>query len=225
MSHKVHPKIFRIGNRSDWKSRGFYGKNFPKYLEEDYVIRKFLNKKMGDTGIEEVEIRRSPTEIAIIIHSSRPGLIIGRGGEGIKKVKEELETMLKKKGFKLEKKIKIEVKEVKDPWSSASVAAKEITKQLERRMPYRRVLKQSMSKITANKDVKGVRIEVAGRLNGVEISRTEHMQEGNLPRHTIRADMDYAFEEAYCKFGVIGVKVLIYKGEKFEKEYAGTKES
>ncbi len=225
MSHRVHPKIFRVGINNDWKSKGFYGKNFPKHLEEDFIIRNFLNKRMDDTGVKEIEIKRSPTELSVVIHSSRPGLIIGRGGEGIKKIKEDLEKRLKRKKIDLEKKLKIEVKEVKDPWSSASVAAKEIAKQLEKRMHYRRVVKQAMSKIMANKNVKGARVEVAGRLNGIEIARTEHMQEGNLPRHTIRADMDYAFEEAYCKFGAIGIKILIYKGEKFKEDYAGTKES
>lgn len=215
MSQKSHPRIKRINTTTDWKSKGFYSGNYPEYLEEDHLIRTTLDKFLDDMGVAEIEIRRSPSEVNIVIHSSRPGIVIGRGGEGVKSLKKKIDKVLKESNSGSNTKTRIEVKEVKDPWSSARVAAKEIARQLEKRMHYRRVIKQAMGKITANRSVKGVRIEVAGRLNGSEIARTEHLSEGNLPRETLRADLDYAFEEACCKFGVIGVKVSIYKGEKF----------
>ena len=215
MSQRSHPRIKRITTTTEWKSKGFYDGNYPEYLKEDQLIRDYMDDNLQDMGVAEIEIRRSPSELNIVVHSSRPGIVIGRGGEGVKKLKRGLDKVLDKEGLGSDRKIRIEVKEVKDPWSNASVAAKEMAKQLEKRMHYRRVIKHAMSKITANRDVKGVRIEVAGRLNGSEIARTEHISEGNLPRETLRADLDYAFEEAYCKFGTIGVKVSIYKGEKF----------
>ncbi|MGM0439239.1 MAG: 30S ribosomal protein S3 [Patescibacteria group bacterium] len=215
MSQRSHPRIKRITTTTDWKSKGFYDEKYPQYLEEDHLIREYMNENLNDMGVAEIEIRRSPSELNIVIHSSRPGIVIGRGGEGVKKLKRGLDKVLDKKGMGSDRKIRIEVKEVKDPWSNASIAAKEMAKQLEKRMHYRRVIKHAMGKITANRNVKGARIQVAGRLNGSEIARTEHISEGNLPRETLRADLDYAFEEAYCKFGTIGVKVSIYKGEKF----------
>ncbi len=215
MSQRSHPRIKRITTTTEWKSKGFYDGNYPEYLKEDQLIRDYMDDNLQDMGVAEIEIRRSPSELNIVVHSSRPGIVIGRGGEGVKKLKRGLDKVLDKEGLGSDRKIRIEVKEVKDPWSNASVAAKEMAKQLEKRMHYRRVIKHAMSKITANRNVEGVRIEVAGRLNGSEIARTEHISEGNLPRETLRADLDYAFEEAYCKFGTIGVKVSIYKGEKF----------
>ncbi len=217
MSQRTHPRIKRITTTTDWKSKGFYDKRYPQYLEEDHLIREYMNEKLDEMGVAEIEIRRSPSELNVVVHSSRPGIVIGRGGEGVKRLKKGLDKVLDKEGgLGSDRKIRIEVVEVKDPWSSAAVAAKEMAKQLEKRMHYRRVIKQAMSKITANRNVKGVRIQVAGRLNGSEIARTEHISEGNLPRETLRADLDYSFEEAYCKFGTIGIKVLIYKGEKFD---------
>lgn len=216
MSKSTHPNAKRIGTTADWKSKGFYSGNYHELLEEDHLIREFMDEELEGMGVEKIEIQRSPSELNIIIHSSRPGVVIGRGGEGVKSLKQGLDKVLEDEGFDSDKKTKIEVKEVKDPWSSASVAAKEMAGQLEKRMPYRRTMKQAMSKITANRDVEGVRIEVSGRLNGSEIARSEYIAEGNLPRETFRADLDYALEEAHCKFGSIGVKVFIYKGEKFE---------
>jgi len=221
MSHNVHPKIYRIGEAKDWDARGFYGKNIPQYLEEDFIIKRFLRKQLKDTGVENIEIERSKSEAKIIIKSSRPGLVIGRGGKGVEKLKNMLEEKLarEKKRRNLSKsspRIKIEIKEVRNPWVSASLSAQWIARQLEKRMPFRRVIKRALNKIESNKEVKGVRIEVAGRLNGSEIARTEWLSSGRLPRQTIRADIDYALEEAYCKYGVIGAKVWIYKGERGE---------
>lgn len=212
MGHKVHPKAYRIRRIEDWDTRGFYKKP-AEFLEQDFKIRKYINKKLGKVGIEKIEIERFPSKINIIISSARPGLIIGRGGEGVEQLKKELEN----KVIKTEKtSIRIEIREIKNPWASADLSAQWVVQQIEKRVRYRRVLKQALSKITANKEIKGARIEVSGRLNGVEIARREWLGQGQLPRQTIRADIDYAKAEAFCSYGVIGIKVWIYKGEKFE---------
>jgi len=211
MGHEVHPKAFRIKEITDWNSRGFYKKKLPEYLEEDFKIREFLKKRIGKLGIEKIEIERFPGKIMVIISSARPGLIIGRGGEGI----EELRKQLEKELVKGKKEIKIEIREVKNPWASASLAAQWVAQQIEKRTPFRRVLKQAIDKIMVTKGVEGCRVEVAGRLGGVEIARTEWLKRGRLPRQTIRADIDYAKAEALCTYGIIGIKVWIYKGEKF----------
>lgn len=209
---KVHPKAFRIKEIKDWESRGFYKKNFGKLLEEDFKIREFLKNKIGKLGVEKIEIERSPGKAKIIISSARPGLIIGRGGGGIEILKKELEKKILK-GKKQE--IRLEIREVRDLWASASLAAQWICQQIEKRVRFRRVLKQSLDKITTAKGVEGARVQVAGRLDGIEIARTEWLKKGRLPRQTLRADIDYAQEEARCTYGTIGVKVWIYKGEKF----------
>lgn len=220
MAKKVHPKIFRIKEITDWNSRGFYKKKFSEYLEEDFKIREFLFKKLGKNVIEKIEIERYPGKLIIIISTARPGLIIGRGGGGVEEIKKELENKIIKKiqskdnlTKKLLKEIKIEVKEVKNPWVSANLVSQWVAGQLEKRVPYRRVLKQALDKIISQKEVKGARVEVAGRLDGVEIARTEWLKKGQLPRQTLRANIDYAQARAYCTYGVIGVKVWIYKGE------------
>jgi len=211
MGHEVHPKAFRIKEITDWNSRGFYKKKLPEYLEEDFKIREFLKKRIGKLGIEKIEIERFPGKIMVIISSARPGLIIGRGGEGI----EELRKQLEKELVKGKKEIKIEIREVKNPWASASLAAQWVAQQIEKRTPFRRVLKQAIDKIMVTKGVEGCRVEVAGRLGGVEIARIKWLKRGRLPRQTIRADIDYAKAEALCTYGIIGIKVWIYKGEKF----------
>lgn len=212
MGHEVHPKIFRIKEITDWDSRGFYRKNFPRYLEEDFKIREFLKKKVGSLGLDKVEIERSPSKINVIISSARPGLIIGRRGEGVELLKKEIEKFFKNKP---KPEIKLEIKEVRRPWTSASLASQWMIEQVEKRTPYRRVLKQTLDKIMVNKEVKGARVQLAGRLDGIEIARTEWLKRGRLPRQTIRADIDYARNEAYCSYGVVGIKVWIYKGDKF----------
>ena len=226
MTHRVHPKVFRIKELTDWDSRGFYQKNFPANLEEDFKIREFLGKKLGKIGVAKIEIERFPEKINIVISSARPGMIIGRGGGGVEELKRELEAILKftktaihpppsRKRAPEKRELKLEIREVKNPWASASLAGQFIAQQIEKRIHHRRVLKQALNKIMAVKGVEGVRIEVAGRLNGVEIARTEWLKRGKLPRQTLRADIDYAQARAYCTYGVIGIKVWIYKGEKF----------
>ncbi len=210
MAHKVHPKAYRIRRNSDWDSR-WYHKNPGKLLEEDFRIRDFLNKKLGKIGIEKVEIERSLNKINIIITTARPGLIIGRGGEGVDLLKKEIQKIVEKERF-----VRIEIKEIKDPYSFAFSSATWVAQQIEKRMPYRKVMKQLIQKSTANKDIKGIKVQVAGRLNGADIARREWLSSGRLPLQTIRADIDYGRTEAHTTYGVVGVKVWLYKGDKFE---------
>jgi len=221
MGHRVHPKIFRVKGLADWKSRWLDKKKFSQYLEEDFEIRGFLKKRLGKIGVEKIEIERFPTKINVIIFTARPGLVIGRGGEGITELKKALEKkILKKRKLPLTGKpkfeLKLEIREIKDPWLSAGLSAQWITQQIEKRVRYRRVLKRALDRIMAHKEVQGARVEVAGRLNGIEIARTEWLKKGKLPRQTLRADIDYAQAKAFCTYGVVGVKVWIYKGEKFD---------
>ncbi len=224
MAHKVNPKLFRLKRTKDWDSKGFYEKDFSKYLEEDFVIRQFLDEKIGDCGVARIKIKRSLNTVEVIIYSMRPGLIIGRGGEGINKLREDLLKRLIRRGVrKREKKedprIKLEVKEVRDPWSNASLVAQWMADQIEKRVHYRTVLKKALGKIMGQKGIKGAKVQVSGRLNGISIARTEWLREGLLPRQTIRADIDYFQDKALCSYGVVGIKVWIYQKEnKLEKQ-------
>jgi len=214
MSHKVHPKSYRLRKLEDWSSRWFDKKGFSQNLEEDFKIRRFLDNKIGKLGVEKIEIERFAGKIIIIVLSSRPGLIIGRGGTGVEDLKKQLDKIIEKGAGK--KELRIEIKEIRDPWSSASLAGQWIAQQLERRTPHRRVLKQALSKIMASKANQGARIEISGRLGGTEIARKEWLAEGRMPRQTIRADIDFVNVRANTTYGVIGVKVWLYKGEKFD---------
>ncbi|MGB9743108.1 MAG: 30S ribosomal protein S3 [Minisyncoccales bacterium] len=216
MAHKVHPKAFRLQKLENWLSRWFEKRKLADYLEEDFMIREFLEKKIGQLGVEKIEIERSANKINIIISTARPGLLIGRSGRGVEELKKQLVNRVIKKETGGPKEVKIEIRELKDVWSSAVLLAKHMAQQIEKRTPYRRVLKQALAKAMSSKQVKGVRVEVAGRLDGNEIARREWLQKGRLPRQTIRADIDFAQATAYCSYGTVGVKVWIYKGEKFE---------
>ena len=216
MSHKVHPKIYRARRIEDWESRGFYKKDFSAYLKEDFKIREFLKEKLEKMGIEKIQIERFPEKINIIIFSARPGLIIGRGGEGVERIQKEIKKIVNSEKESTKKTVNVEIKEIRNPWLSASLSGQWIAQQLERRVPYKRVLKQILDKIMLNKEVQGARIEVSGRLGGVEIARREWVKKGKLPRQTIRSDIDYTKAIAKCSYGVIGIKVWIYKGEKFD---------
>ncbi len=215
MAHKVHPKAFRIKDISGWYSRGYYEKEFPKLLEEDFKLREFLHKRLAKIGISEVEIERSPGKINVAVLCARPGLIIGRQGQGI----EELRKKLEKKLFgsvkaKNNPDLRVEVREIANPWASAAYIGQSVAAQIEKRMPYLRAIKQVIEKAMGSREVQGVRVQLSGRLNGVEIARTAWLTKGRLPRQTIRADIDYAITEAHCTYGVIGIKVWVYKGEK-----------
>jgi len=209
MGRKISPIAYRLGINKPWRSRWMpLGKNFGKWLEEDEKIRGVIMKKVGKAGIASIEIERTPDKYRIFIKASRPGFIIGRGGGGV----EELEKLLRKiitPGASLS----LTVEELKRTEVSAQVMAQNIAWDLEKRMPYRRVLKRYIDIAMQNKEVKGVKIQVAGRLGGAEIARREHLESGKLPLTTLRADIDYGETTAFTKYGTIGVKVWIYKGE------------
>lgn len=192
-------------------------KNFPQYLEEDFKIREFLKKKLKEGWVENVEIERLLDKINIIINTARPGLVIGRGGTGAEELKKEIERKIlnRKKEANFKQEIRIEIREIKNPWLSASLVAQWIAQQIEKRLPFRKTLKQALDKVTVHKEAKGARVEVAGRLDGRIIAATEWLQRGQLPRQTLRAEIDFAKAEAHCNYGTVGVKVWIYKGEKF----------
>lgn len=219
MAHKVHPKSFRIRGMEDWNTRGFYGKKMTQYLEEDFMIKEFLRNKLAEASVASIGIERSANKINIIIETARPGIVIGRGGGGAEALKAEIEKKIQNasklaKGSKRE--IKLEIREVKNPWVSASLVGQWAAQQIEKRIPFRQVLKKGLERVMQGNDAKGVKIEVSGRLNGIEIARKEWLKQGRLPRQTLRADIDYALTEAHCTYGKIGIKVWIYKGDKFE---------
>lgn len=212
MAHKVHPKSFRIKETKDWLSRWFDKKNYQGSLKEDYLIRKALDKKLKEAAVQGIEIERFSGKLTIIISTARPGLLIGRGGSGI----EEIKKLVLKSVQGAKKDTKIEIREIKNPYEYASLTAGWIASQVEKRMPFRQVMKQTMQKVMASKGVEGIRIEMSGRLGGAEIARREWMHKGRMPRHTLRADIDYSLQEALTRYGTIGIKVWIYKGMKFE---------
>jgi small subunit ribosomal protein S3 len=217
MGHKIHPRSYRIGTGLTWKSRYFKRKDLPLALEEDMIIRETIKKKLAKMGIESIEVERSNENIQIVIKSARPGLIIGRGGTGIEDLRKTLARAIDK--FRRKKRrtekisLQISVEEVKKPEISAQVVAENITADIEKRTPFRRIMKQYLARILQHKEVGGAKIMLSGRLDGAEISRTEWLAEGKIPLVTIRSDIDYGEAEAYNTYGVVGVKVWIYKGE------------
>lgn len=213
MGQKVNPQGLRIGITTGWKSRWFSKKEYAKQLQEDFRIRQMLEKKLAKAAVGSVDVERSVGKVRIIIKTARPGVIIGRGGTGV----EDLKKQLKEKFFKTRKiDLKVEVEEIKNAEENAKIVARNVAEQLSKRMPYRRILKGTIDQAMEGRRIKGIKIEVAGRLGGSEIARREWLSKGTLPLHTLRADVDYAKVESGTTYGVIGVKVWIYKGEKFE---------
>ena len=211
MGQKISPTSLRTGISKDWKSRWFGGRKYVAYLKDDVAVRSFLDKKLKNMGIDRIEIERGTDMLNIVIYTARPGLLIGRGGGGVEDLKNSIQKLTNKKLA-----IRIEVQEIKNPELSARVMAESLVEQIEKRIPYRRIMKQAIAKIMANKQAKGVKIQLGGRLDGAEIARSEHLEEGNLPLQTLRADIDFAKVTAITTFGTIGIKVWIYKGEKFD---------
>ncbi|MBX4190046.1 30S ribosomal protein S3 [Candidatus Parcubacteria bacterium] len=212
MGQKISPTSLRLGIQRDWSSRWFGGRKYIPFLKDDLVIRTYLNKKLKHMGVADIQIERGSNALNVIIITARPGLLIGRGGTGIEDLRKIINGLLKKKVS-----IKIEVQELKSPETSARIMAESIVDQIEKRIPFRRIMKQTLAKIIASKQVKGAKIQLGGRLDGAEIARSEHLEEGNLPLQTLRADIDYAKDTAHTTYGTIGIKVWIYKGEKFDK--------
>ena len=217
MTHTVHPYAHRLGIIRDWKSRWF-SKSPAKYRQNvcvDAAIRRFLKKRLRGSYVTSVEIERNEKAVRIIIKTSRPGLVIGRGGEGSVKLSKEIEAVMRTVPKAERKAVRLDIEEVRSPESQSPVVAYMVAEGLEKRQTFRRVLKQTVEKVMANRDVQGVRIAVAGRLGGAEMSRQEEIKRGRVPLQTLRADIDFAREEAYLPYGVIGIKVWIYRGEVF----------
>lgn len=213
MGHKVNPKIFRIGMTQNWQSKWFARKNYAKILEQDIKIRKYLKKKLKDAGISKIEIERSGNNVTVNIHTSKPGIVIGRGGTGADVLKKEIEKKFLNKKINL----RLEIHEVSKPYLDAELVCQNIIDQLEKRIPFRRVAKQAVDQMM-KAGAKGVKVIVSGRLDGAEIARKETFTQGSLPLHTLRADVDYARGAAFTTYGCVGVKVWIYKGQFFNKE-------
>ena len=205
MGQKVSPVGLRIGINKTWESNWYAGKDFAKFLNNDIKIRKYLSKKLKDASVSSVLIERTAKKTDVIINTAKPGVVIGHGGEEIEKLKKELEKLVKEN-------IQISIMEIKNPNLDAALVAEDIAHQIENRVPFRVAQKRAIRN-TMKAGAKGIKTAVSGRLGGADMARTEGYTEGNLPLHTLRADIDYAHKEADTTYGKIGVKVWIYKGE------------
>lgn len=205
MGQKVNPHGLRVGIIKDWDSKWYAEADFADNLIEDYEIRTFLKKKLYAAGVSKIEIERASDRVKVIIYTAKPGIVIGKGGAEIEKLKTEVQKMTEKKLF-------IDIKEVKRPDRDAQLVAENIAAQLENRVSFRRAMKSTMQR-TMKAGAKGIKACVGGRLGGAEIARSEHYSEGTIPLQTLRADIDYGFAEAATTYGRLGVKVWIYKGE------------
>jgi small subunit ribosomal protein S3 len=210
MGQKVNPVGLRIGINRTWESRWFSKKEYAKNLHEDLAIRRFLKKRLKSGEVARVEIIRYPEKINVIVHTARPGIVIGRKGA-------EVETISKELSDFTDKSIQIKIKEIKNPALDAELIAQGVARQLEGRIAFRRAMKKAITS-SMQAGAQGIKITCAGRLGGAEMARTESYKEGMIPLHTFRADIDYGLAEALTTFGAIGVKVWVYKGEIFRKD-------
>ncbi|WP_020520476.1 30S ribosomal protein S3 [Catelliglobosispora koreensis] len=206
MGQKVHPIGFRLGISTDWKSRWYADKAYKEYIGEDVKIRRMMAKGLERAGISKVEIERTRDKVRIDIHTARPGIVIGRKGAEADRLRTELEKLTGKQ-------VQLNILEVKSPESDAQLVAQGVAEQLSGRVAFRRAMRKAMQSAMKNPLVRGIRIQVSGRLGGAEMSRTEFYREGRVPLHTLRANIEYGFFEARTTFGRIGVKVWIYKGD------------
>jgi small subunit ribosomal protein S3 len=205
MGRKVHPIGFRLGVVRDWQSKWHADKRYVEYLEEDMKIRKAINKRYGDAGVSLIEIERPANKIIVTIHTARPGIVIGRGGQRVDETRRSLEELIGKK-------LQLNVQEIRQPELDAYLVARSLAEQIERRVAYRRAMKQALFR-SMQAGAQGIKINCAGRLGGVEIARSQVMHQGRVPLHTIRADVDYGFTEAHTLMGRIGIKVWLYRGD------------
>ena len=211
MGHKINPTSLRLKITDTWKSRWFSKSHYAKQLEEDVRIREYLEKHLKTAGMVRIDIERfNDGTITVIIKTTKPGLIIGKGGAGI----EELKKKIKQK-LALKKDLKVNIEEIRDINLQAQVVANTIAEQIEKRVAFRRLMKQSLEQVM-NAGAKGVKVAIGGRLNGAEIARTEHLSVGKIPLHTLRADIDFARSTAFTTYGTVGIKIWIYKGDIFE---------
>lgn len=218
MTKIVHPYAHRLGIIKDWKSRWFsLNADFRKNFKGDILMREWIEKNLKGQFIGLVEIERNTKAIKVIINTSRPGIVIGKSGEGVIKIRTALEKLLTKQAKEVKPNLQIEVVEIKNPEANAAIVGQMIAEGIEKRLPYRRVLKQIVEKVMAVKDIKGVRIYLGGRLGGADMARSEEIKRGRVPLQTFRADIDFSRAKAHMLYGDIGIKVWIYKGEIFEK--------
>ena len=216
MTHTVHPYAHRLGTLRDWKSRWFTlsPKKYRAYLKADAMIRALLKRRLAGNYVSSVEIERSQKDIRVMVYTARPGMVIGRSGESATKLKSELQALLKKVSHE-RLALHLDVMEIRQPESNAAVVGAMVVEGLEKRLPFRRVMKQTIEKVMANRDVQGVKIGLSGMLGGGSMSRTEALKKGRIPLQTFRADIDFAQDEAMLPLGKIGVKVWIYRGDIF----------
>lgn len=208
MGQKIHPVGFRLGITKDHKSCWYADpKRYPELLQEDYKIRQYIEKTLNNAGISDIRIERKAEQIELGIHTARPGVVVGRGGSGIEQLRAGLQALLGGT-----RQIRVNVIEVPNADADAALMAEYIGQQLERRVSFRRVVRQALQR-AERAEVKGIKIQVSGRLNGAEIARTEWVREGRVPLHTLRADIDYAYRTALTTYGILGIKVWIFKGE------------
>jgi small subunit ribosomal protein S3 len=210
LGQKTHPKGFRLVVNKDWNSRWYADKEFAALLREDREIRTFLKQRLYEAGIARIEIERAANKVKIIIFTARPGIVIGKKGAQIESLKKELEK-------KIQREVILDIQEVRKPEVEAQLVAENVASQLERRVAFRRAMKKAVSS-ALKFGAGGIKISCAGRLGGAEMARTEWYREGRVPLHTLRADIDYGFAEAATTYGRIGVKVLIFKGEKLTRK-------
>ncbi|MDQ5957105.1 MAG: small subunit ribosomal protein [Patescibacteria group bacterium] len=219
MTHVVNPFSHRLGILRDWRSRWYVGdiggKEYATALRGDVLLREFLNKKLRGMYVGDTIIERSKDNFKIAIHTSRPGMIIGRAGDGVERLRKDIVKEIRRKKLSIPENFKLDIVEVSSPESNAAIVGYMIAEALEKRLPFRRVLKTTAEKVMANRDVQGIRIGLAGRLGGAEMARREEIRKGNVPLQTLRADVDFAKERANMTYGVIGIKVWIYRGMKF----------
>ncbi|MGI9291600.1 MAG: 30S ribosomal protein S3 [Gammaproteobacteria bacterium] len=223
MGQKVHPTGFRLGIATDWTSKWYADSDqFADFLDEDLKIREFLKKKLAQAAVSRIQISRPAKSVAVTIHTARPGIIIGKKGEDIERLRIEVASMV---SVHINN-VKINIEEIRKPELDAQLVAEGIASQLERRVMFRRAMRRSVTN-AMRIGAEGIKINVSGRLNGAEIARNEWYREGRVPLHTLRADVDYGFAEALTTYGILGVKVWIYKGEVFDLETkdSGTKQA
>lgn len=218
MSHTVHPYSHRLGIIRDWKSKWFaLHSNYRGNLKADIMIREYLHKRLKGMFIGGIEIERGSKTTRIIIKTGRPGMLIGRSGDGTVKLRNDIIKALKREKIVMPTDFKLDIEEVRSPESSAPIVAEMIAEGLEKRVPFRRVMKQMVEKVMANREVQGIKIYIGGRLGGADMARSETLKKGRIPLQTLRADIDYGTTRASIPQGDLGIKVWIYKGEVFNK--------
>jgi small subunit ribosomal protein S3 len=205
MGHKVHPIGFRLGILYGWQSKWFADKNYTELLHEDLSVRKMILKRLSDAAVSRVELERNANQVIVTIHTAKPGIVIGRGGQKVDELRTDLEKVTNRR-------VRVNIVEIRQPELDAYLVARSVADQLERRVAFRRAMKQAVTR-TMQRGARGVKIQVGGRLGGSEMSRRETEKEGRVPLHTLRADVDFGQAEAHTTFGRIGVKAWIYRGD------------